>query len=70
MKKYSSILKLAALILSAVAVLCLLIANLDAIIDTAEPLCGKAKGRFCKSCDWDDEFDDWDDEDEYEEWGV
>ena len=72
MKNYASILKLAALILSAVAVLCLLVANLEAIMDTAESLCGKAKGKFklCRNCDWDDEYDDWDDEDEYEEWDV
>ena len=71
MKNYSSILKLAALLLTAVAVLCLFIANLEAIMDTAESLCDKAKGRLCWSCRRDDgDFDDWDDEDEYEEWDV
>ena len=72
MKNYSSILKLLALILSAVAVICLLVANLEAIMDTMETLCGKAKGKFglCRSCEWDDELDDWDDEDEYEEWDL
>ena len=70
MKEYSSILKLIALILSAVAVLCLLAANIEAIMDTLDSLCGKAKGKFCRSCafgdedeyeDWDDEYEDWDD---------
>ena len=72
MKNYSSVLKLAALILTAVAVICLLAANLEAILDTVDTLCGKAKGKFglCRSCEWDDEFDDWDDEDEFEEWDV
>ena len=66
MKISSSVLKLAALILSAVAVLCLLIANLEAITDCLDSICSKTKGRLCKSCDWDD-LDDWDD-DEYEDW--
>lgn len=72
MKNYSSILKLLALILSAVAVICLLVANLEAIMDTMDTLCGKAKGKFklCRGCEWDDEYEDWDDEDEYEEWDL
>ncbi len=70
MKKYSSILKIAALILSAIAVLCLVVASLDVIIGTAERICGKAKGRLCKRC-YDEDYDEiWDDEDEYEEWGF
>lgn len=67
MKISTSVLKLAALIFSAVAVLCLLIANLEAITDCLDSICAKTKGRFCRSCDWDDSLDDWDD-DEYEDW--
>jgi hypothetical protein len=68
MKNYSSILKLLALVLSAVAVICLLVANLEAIADVLDDLCGKAKGKFCSRCSClDDELEDWDD-DEYEEW--
>ena len=72
MKNYSSILKLIALVLTAAAVICLLVANLEAIADVLDDLCGKAKGKFslCRSCfrgdedeyeDWDDEYEDWDD---------
>ena len=68
MKNYSSILKLVALVLSAAAVICLLVANLEAIADVLDDLCGKAKGRLCRGCDFDDEYEDWDDEDEYEDW--
>ena len=67
MKNTSSILKLIALVLSAAAVICLLTANLEAIANLLEDLCGKAKGKLCRSCSFDDEFEDWDD-DEYEEW--
>lgn len=67
MKISTSVLKLAALILSAVAVICLLMANLEAITECIDNICGKAKGRLCRSCDWDDQWEDWDD-DEYEDW--
>lgn len=66
MKNTSSILKLIALILSAAAVICLLAANLEAILDTVDSLCGKAK-QLCPSCRFSAE-EDWDDEDEYEDW--
>ena len=63
MKNYSSILKLIALVLSAAAVICLLVANLEAIADVLNDLCGKARGKLCSRCDFDadDEFEDWDD---------
>ena len=68
MKNYSSLLKLIALVLSAAAVICLLVANLEAIADVLDDLCGKAKGKLCSRCAFDDdEFEDWDD-DEYEDW--
>lgn len=67
MKNYSSILKLIALVLSAAAVICLLAANLEAIADVLDDLCGKAKGKLCRACSFDDdEYEDWDDE--YEDW--
>ena len=68
MKNYSSILKLIALVLSAAAVICLLVSNLEAIADVLDDLCGKAKGKLCgRGCAWsDDEYEDWDDE--YEDW--
>ncbi len=68
MKISISVLKLAALILSALAFLCLLIANLEAITDCLDSICAKTKGRFCGSCGRDDDsLDEWDD-DEYEDW--
>ena len=68
MEKYSSILKLIALVLSAVAVICLLAANLEAIANTLDDLYGKAKGRLCRSCTFGgNDYEDWDD-DEYEDW--
>ena len=66
MKEYSSILKLIALVLSFIAVICLLAANIEAIMETLDGLCGKAKGKLCRSCAWSDEDEDWDDE--YEDW--
>ena len=69
MKNYSSILKLVALVLSAAAVICLLVANLEAIADVLDELCGRAKSKLCSRCAClDDEYEDWDDEDEYEDW--
>ena len=50
MRNTSSILKLIALVLSAAAVICLLVANLEAIMDVMDDLCGQAKGRLCRRC--------------------
>ena len=62
MRNTSSILKLIALALTAAAVICLLVANLEAIMDVMDDLCGKAKGKLCRSCSLDDdEYEDWDD---------
>lgn len=66
MKNYSSLLKLIALVLSAAAVICLLVANLEAIADVLDDLCGKAKGKLCRGCSFDGDYEDWDDE--YEDW--
>ena len=70
MKISTSVLKLAALILSAVAVLCLLIANLEAITECVDAICAKTRGKLCRRCGWEDSFDDWEDDDEYEDWDA
>lgn len=69
MKNNSSLLKLIALVLTAAAVICVLAANLEAIANVLEDLCGKTKGKlsFCPFCRQDD-AEDWDEEEEFVDW--
>ena len=68
MKITNSILKVAALVLSAAALVCLVVANLELISDALSELwetIQEKKDGICQRCrgaeyDFEDEFEDWD----------
>ena len=68
MKVTERVLKITALILSAAAVICLIMANMDRISDWLAALWAKVqakKERLCRTCpgaavDGEDEFESWD----------